>query len=112
MKSPRSVSTGAADAKRDKWPWLVMVYMAGDNCLTEEMVLSLQDIMQSGAPHGGIVVAQLDPGGTGIATQRYAFSVPPPEPRSPRPAPLPPHLEDYRDRTFDGLEGIPAAGNR
>ena len=55
-------------------PWLVMVYMAGDNSLTEEMVLALQDLMGEGAKQGNVMVAQFDPGGAGIATQRYVFS--------------------------------------
>ena len=31
-------------------PWLVMVYLAGDNNLTEEMVLALQDLAAEGPP--------------------------------------------------------------
>ena len=55
-------------------PWLIMVYMAGDNNLTEEMVLALQDLMAEGAQKDNVLVAQFDPGGLGIATQRYVFS--------------------------------------
>jgi hypothetical protein len=54
-------------------PWLVMIYMAGDNNLSEEMVLALQDVMSEGARQGNVIVAQFDPGGAGIATQRYVF---------------------------------------
>jgi len=84
-------STQAPDSRIR--PWLVMVYMAGDNSLTEEMVLALQDLMLEGAPDDDIIVAQFDPGGTGLATQRYIFS----KRRGS-------HLEDFRDPEFDGLE--------
>ena len=31
-------------------PWLVMVYLAGDNNLSEDMVLALQDLKAEGPP--------------------------------------------------------------
>ncbi len=31
-------------------PWLVMLFLAGDNSLNEDMVLALQDIQAEGAP--------------------------------------------------------------
>ena len=75
-------------------PWLVMVYMAGDNSLTEEMVLALQDLKAEGPPQDDIIVAQFDPSGTGISTQRYDFTDSIGKVT----------LDDYRDKTFDGLE--------
>ena len=97
MSSPTQTpvhAPGSASAEESNLPWLVMVYMAGDNSLTEEMVLALQDLMLEGAPNGDIVVAQFDPSGTGVSTQRFDFTKAPGEP----------HLEDYRYPAFDGLE--------
>ena len=42
-------------------PWLVMLFLAGDNSLNEDMVLALQDIQAEGAPAGDRLVALLDP---------------------------------------------------
>ena len=53
MSSPTQTpirAPGSASAEKSNLPWLVMVYMAGDNSLTEEMVLALQDLMLEGAP--------------------------------------------------------------
>jgi len=71
-------------------PWLVMVYLAGDNNLTEDMVLALQDLQAAGAPKDDKIVAQFDPSGIGLSAQRYDFS----KPRGTT-------LEAYRDPTFN-----------
>ncbi len=71
-------------------PWLVMVYMAGDNSLSEDMVLALQDLKAEGPLDGDKIVAQFDPSGVGLSAQRYDFS-------SPRGA----TLESYRDPDFN-----------
>ncbi|MCG6928791.1 MAG: hypothetical protein LJF30_26235, partial [Acidobacteria bacterium] len=56
-------------------PWLTMVYLAGDNNLTEEMVLALQNLMAEGLPEKeDRIVAQFDPSGVGLFSQRYDFS--------------------------------------
>src|SRR5262245_48596371 len=55
-------------------PWLVMLYQAGDNNLSEEMVNALQSLMAEGPPDGATIVAQFDPSGVGLLTQRYDFS--------------------------------------
>ena len=52
---------------------LVMLYLAGDNNLTEEMVLSLQDIRSEGTPTGDRIVAQLDRSAVGVFSTRYDF---------------------------------------
>lgn len=39
----------AASLEKSK-PWLVMLYLAGDNTLTEEMVLAMQDLLAEGPP--------------------------------------------------------------
>lgn len=77
-----------------KNPWLVMVYLAGDNNLTEEMVLALQDLLAEGPPPGDKIVAQLDPSGVGLSTQRYDFSTIAPGKK----------LEDYLDPDYAAEE--------
>jgi hypothetical protein len=64
-------SAGAGQAAT---PWLVMMFLAGDNNLTEEMVLALQDLVAEGPPTGDKIVAQLDPSARGVPTQRYDFT--------------------------------------
>ena len=74
------------DSQADRQPWLVMLYLAGDNNLSEDMVLSLQDFLPVGSVvgassspgrrSGDAIVAQFDPSGMGLATQRYDFSDP------------------------------------
>ena len=62
--------------------WTVMVYLAGDNNLSEEMVWALKEMkewaQQPRAPKGCKInlVAQFDPSGMGIPTQRYDFGEP------------------------------------
>jgi hypothetical protein len=78
-----------AQSKPQK-PWLVMLYMAGDNNLTEDMVLALQDLKAEEPLNGDKIVAQFDPSGIGLSAQRYDFSTP-----------KGPTLEAYRDKTFN-----------
>src|SRR5688572_19099065 len=87
MTAMQTETTGATA------PWLIMLYMAGDNNLTEEMVLALQDLVAEGAPEGSVIKAQFDPSGEGIDTQRFTFD-------SRRYT----ALEDHRDDTFIGGE--------
>ncbi len=54
--------------------WLVMLYLAGDNNLTEEMVMALQALQAAEPMPGTRIVAQLDPSGLGLPTQRYDFT--------------------------------------
>jgi len=62
--------------------WTVMGYLAGDNNLNEEMVLTLQEILDSQERHGDDlwprvkILAQLDPSGLGLPTQRFVFDTP------------------------------------
>jgi hypothetical protein len=61
--------------------WVVMGYLAGDNNLSEEMVLALQYMQNHNDPVAGApciwprveIMAQFDPSGVGIPTQRYIF---------------------------------------
>ena len=83
-----------APAEETASPWLVMLYLAGDNSLTEDMVLALQDLQAEGPPRGDKIVAQFDPSGIGLSAQRYDFSDVAPGKA----------LDDYRDRTFEPSE--------
>lgn len=53
--------------------WTVMGYLAGDNNLNEEMVLTLQEMLAFGVWDRVKIMAQLDPTGMGLPTQRYVF---------------------------------------
>ena len=64
----------------DQRPWLVMLYLAGDNNLQEEMIAALQQLKAGRGdpektPEGDRIVAQFDPSAIGVATQRYDFSI-------------------------------------
>ena len=59
--------------------WTVMDYMAGDNNLNEEMVLTLQEIQDPSEKAPATIwprvkiLSQLDPSGLGLPTQRFVF---------------------------------------
>jgi hypothetical protein len=56
--------------------WTIMVYLSGDNNLSEEMILALKE-MDRIPPNDYVrVVAQFDPSGLGVPTRRYDFSKP------------------------------------
>ena len=77
-------------------PWLTMLYMAGDNELTEEMVLALQDLVGPKPLTESKIVAQFDPSGVGLETQRYIF-----------PGSGGKSLEDHRDTSSIRKRSIP-----
>ncbi len=83
---------------QDKWTF--MVYFAGDNNLSEEMVLALEQIKATGMIPDVSVLAQFDPSGLGIATQRYLFSK-----ERWEAAPEDPDLEYFRVEEVRDLEG-------
>ena len=61
-----------ADADANPKLWTVMVYMAGDNTLSEECVYALNEMREAKAVKGKInVVTQFDPFGKDIYTYRY-----------------------------------------
>lgn len=79
-----------------KADWTVMVYMAGDNELSHEMVLALQELKGYSEERRQQVriVAQFDPSGLGLPTRRYDFS------KEPAWGPGD-SLGDWEDRNFD-----------
>jgi hypothetical protein len=62
-------------AKKNTPPydWTVMVYLAGDNNLTEESVFSLTEMEKVVADDRIAVVAQFDPGASNIPTHGYVI---------------------------------------
>ena len=63
----------------DPTEWTVMAYLAGDNNLNEEMVLTLQEIQDPSEKAPDTIwprvkiLSQLDPSGLGLPTQRFVF---------------------------------------
>src|SRR5262245_19001901 len=53
--------------------WTIMLYLSGDNSLSEDMVRALNDISRVGAPPGVAVTIQYDPRAPGLPTFVYAF---------------------------------------
>ena len=60
-----------AKKRNSDYDWLVMVYLAGDNNLTEESVFSLAEMKQVPTDDRIAVIAQFDPRGSRIPTRRY-----------------------------------------
>ncbi len=72
----------ASNEKRPKeCDWLVMLYMAGDNNLDHEMVLSLQLLLDFGPFEKDAIVAEFDSRRPGFGTKRYDFTDTKPKPR-------------------------------
>src|SRR5687768_17434733 len=99
MNGTQSTEVTGTDSasKYSAAPWLVMIYLAGDTNLTEEMVLAMKDLVDEGPPKGDLIVAQFDPSGMGLSTQRYIFMHSENSPKDKT-------LEHYRDKTFDSTE--------
>ena len=87
-----------ANAGKPTGGWLVMLYMAGDNNLTEDMVLALQELTKAGPPYPrDVIVAQLDPHGDGLATARFDLTKRGVAPGSP--------LDSYRVQSLGETNG-------
>jgi Clostripain family len=54
--------------------WTVMVYLAGDNNLSEECVFALTEMRKAGSNSDIHVIAQFDPNGDFLPTHRYAIN--------------------------------------
>jgi Clostripain family len=54
--------------------WTIMLYLSGDNNLSEEMVRALADIKIQGVPTGITFTIQYDPQAPGFPTYRYAIT--------------------------------------
>src|SRR5688572_32313631 len=51
--------------------WTVMVYMAGDNNLSEEMIYAIKEMYRVGVTKEFDVTVQFDPSGIGPRVRRY-----------------------------------------
>src|SRR5262245_41163150 len=51
--------------------WTIMVYLAGDNNLSDEMVWALKELYRVGAPAGVTVTVQFDPSAKGSSTRYF-----------------------------------------
>jgi hypothetical protein len=72
MSSPAPDNNGKVN--NDQWPkeWTVLLYMAGDNNLSEECVFALTEIKQGLTDNPRLsVLAQFDPAGPRAATRRF-----------------------------------------
>ena len=56
--------------------WLIMLYMAGDNSLNDEMILSLQYLVDAAPFENDAIVAEFDSSQLGRDTERYDFTTP------------------------------------
>lgn len=66
----------SSDAPKKNYRWTVMVYLAGDNNLTDECVYALTQMKEvEGLDEAGIcVLAQFDPKGGRLSSHRYKIS--------------------------------------
>ncbi|MFN0084128.1 MAG: clostripain-related cysteine peptidase [Blastocatellia bacterium] len=65
----------ADDKGTTKRKWTVLVYLAGDNNLSAEMIFGLLEMKAAGVdPRDVAVVAQLNPKGDGLPTQRFVIN--------------------------------------
>jgi hypothetical protein len=60
--------------KQKKKKWIVMVYLAGDNNLSEEMIYSIKEIYRAGISKDFDVIVQFDPSAIGAPVRRYVIS--------------------------------------
>jgi hypothetical protein len=63
-----------AKRKKPEYLWTVMVYLAGDNNLTEESVFSLTEMKKVKTDDRIAVIAQLDPKSSTIPSHRYVIT--------------------------------------
>ena len=77
-----------ATTSKPPFLWTVMVYLAGDNNLTDESVFALTEMKQVNTDDRIAVIAQLDPKSGSIPSRRYVINRGPAEPAAPncRPA--------------------------
>ncbi len=54
-----------------KYTWTFMLYLAGDNNLSDEMVWALKEIFRVGTPEGVAVTVQFDPEEPDRSTRFY-----------------------------------------
>ena len=58
-------------APEKQYQWTIMLYLAGDNNLSDEMVWALKEVYRVGAPEGVAVTLQFDPLSSGKSTRFF-----------------------------------------
>src|SRR5881628_362305 len=54
--------------------WTLMVYFAGDNNLSEEMIYAIKEMYRVGVTEDVAVIVQFDPSAIGAPVRRYLIS--------------------------------------
>src|SRR5262245_27359188 len=62
--------------KTGKYSWTLMVYLAGDNNLSQDMVWALKEIYRVGPPDGVAITLQFDPLARGRSTRFFRLLSP------------------------------------
>jgi hypothetical protein len=66
-----SATEPAPGAQEKKYAWTIMLYLAGDNNLSDEMVWALKEVYRVGTPEGIAVTLQFDPLARGSSTRFF-----------------------------------------
>ena len=76
MTEPTIANAGKANQmdKQKGKNWTIMVYFAGDNNLSEEMIYAIKEIYRVGVTPDFDVVVQFDPSAIGARVRRYVIS--------------------------------------
>jgi hypothetical protein len=60
-RTSAAIAEPRADGKRPRYQWTIMVYLAGDNNLSDEMIWALKEVFRVGTPHNVAVTFLFDP---------------------------------------------------
>src|SRR5437773_2641310 len=76
MTEPTIANAGKANQmdKQKGKNWTIMVYFAGDNNLSEEMIYAIKEIYRVGVTPDFDVIVQFDPSAIGAPVRRYVIS--------------------------------------
>ncbi len=77
MAEPTIANAGKANQMnkpKEKKNWTIMVYFAGDNNLSEEMIYAIKEMYRVGVTPDFDVIVQFDPSAIGARTRRYVIS--------------------------------------
>jgi hypothetical protein len=66
----------------EKYDWTIMLYLSGDNSLSQDMIRALNDIAAQGVPPKVAITIQYDPSAANRPTFVYALAAGPPGPES------------------------------
>src|SRR6266487_2988566 len=76
MPEPTIANAGKANQmdKQKEKNWTIMVYFAGDNNLSEEMIYAIKEMYRVGVTPDFDVIVQFDPSAIGASVRRYVIS--------------------------------------